>query len=65
VRQHHATVYACDVAAPGGAGLSLRNLVIGLGTFGGTRVSMLPLLAGAKRRIGTAGSRAQSPAVAA
>jgi hypothetical protein len=64
LREHDATVYACDVAAPGGAGLGLRNLVIGLGTVGATWVSMLPLLARAKRRIGAA-SRAQSPAVAA
>jgi hypothetical protein len=62
LREHDATVYACDVTAPGGVGL--RNLMIGLGTIGGTWVSMLPLLARAKRRIAAA-SRAQSPAVAA
>jgi hypothetical protein len=64
LREHDATVYACDVAPPGGVGLGLRTLVIGLGTVGGTWVSMLPLLARAKRRIAAA-SRAQSPAVAA
>jgi hypothetical protein len=64
LREHDATVYACDVAAPGCVGLGLRNLVIGLGTVGEMRVSMLPLLARAKRRIAPA-SRAQSPAVAA
>jgi hypothetical protein len=64
LREHDATVYACDVAAPGGAGLGLRDLVIGLGTVGATRVSMLPLLSRAKRRIAVA-SRAQSPAAAA
>jgi hypothetical protein len=65
LREHRAAVYACDVAAPGGAGLGLRDLVIGLGAFGGARVSMLPLLGRAKRRIAAAASRAQSPAVAA
>lgn len=64
LREHDATVYACDVAAPGGVGPGLRDLVIGLGTVGETWVSMLPLLARAKRRI-AAGSRAQPPAVAA
>jgi hypothetical protein len=64
LRLRRTTVYACDVAAPGGVGLGLLNLVIGLGAAGATWVSMLPLLPRAKRRIAT-GSRAQSPAVAA
>jgi hypothetical protein len=63
LREHHSTVYACDIPAPGGVdGSDLRNLVIGLGAVGRMGVAMLPLLERAKRRMAHA-SRSASPAV--
>jgi hypothetical protein len=62
LRERRSTVHVRE-GAGAAAGPGLRSVVIGLGTVGEMRVSMLPLLDRAKRRM--AASRAESRAVAA